>query len=480
MSALRTQKIFSAVLILFTGAVLLHLSSTLRKLDVDIVYKDTTTRDRNRGPSPSITRSPYLPEQALEKGSVPKSKTSHGQELLIPSITNDSVLPHDIPRPKTILDPNVKYLSYMAYAGLTNQFIALENAAYVAFRLNRTLIIPPITTNSHDQYNSNQRWSEFLDLPRFTFLSGIRVVEWNDVRPLTPEQVAVGRNQARMGKKSFPLWETLAENLTCQVIYGYGIHEQLHSTELTFSRQFLFRPKFELPPPRKPKTPVYDRTKFAKDNMNMEDVVVMDDLLDRYEGNQDQLLFLSHAFKIKEPAGSMSWNAAGQHFHFVPKVLDYVQRLIQHRAPETKETGKYIAIHVRRGDIWLKCRSLKPEQMMACITPLGHYAEAVEQATKSLGMRLPVIVATDSKSEEDHTTIARLGWRRLNHDLYTTEEELGIFGPALVDAAILANAEVMVGSSSSTMSRVAAWRQRSWHKRTVLYPRTTSSWTPPL
>ncbi|KAG0317459.1 hypothetical protein BG000_004541, partial [Podila horticola] len=57
-------------------------------------------------------------------------------------------------------------------------------------------------------------------------------------------------------------------------------------------------------------------------------------------------------------------------------------------------------------------------------------------------------------------------------------QELGIFGAAMVDASILAHAEVMIGTYVSSMSRVAAWRQKSWHKRTVLYPRTSPSWTP--
>src|SRR5690554_3556846 len=137
--------------------------------------------------------------------------------------------------------------------------MALENAAYTALRLNRTLILPPITTNSHDKYNSNQRWSELFDLSRFTALTGVKVVEWNDIRPLTKEQIAVGKRQVRLGSKPFPLWDSLATNLTCQVIYGFGDSEGLHTTELTFSRQFLFRPSFVRPLPRNPRTPFYNR-----------------------------------------------------------------------------------------------------------------------------------------------------------------------------------------------------------------------------
>ncbi|KAF9428652.1 hypothetical protein BGZ94_001573 [Podila epigama] len=394
----------------------------------------------------------------------------------------------EIPKPQTKLVSGTRYLSYMAYAGLTNQvwgwqkkFMALEKAAYMAKRLNRTLIIPPIISNSHDTHNSNQRWSDYFDLERFTATTGIPVVEWDDVRPLTKEQAYIGRQQAKLRRRSYGLWERLAEDLTCQVIYGFGASERLHTTEMTFLRQFLFRPTFVPPPPRVPGTIVYERTAIGvKDNSNMQDIVTMDDLVDRYKGQEDtQLLFLSHTFKLKDPIGDRTWQEAGQHLHFQRRVNEYAARLLRHRMPELGHQGRYIAIHIRRGDIWQKCRSATPEAMMACIPPLGHYAEAVETA-RALAQekRLPVIVATDSQSVEDHQTIARLGWRRLNHELYITEQELGVFGAAMVDAVILANADYFIGTEKSTMTKVAAQRQMSWHQRNTIYPRTQPSWVP--
>ncbi|KAF9349787.1 hypothetical protein BGX26_011964 [Mortierella sp. AD094] len=487
MPGLRTRKIASIGLVMLTGLFLFHLSSSLRSGNLlkfinedDSIQTHSTGNNEQHKTPPTTTRGQNPSKHAPEDvGSVLRQANHGAQNPMDSSEVKAVELPEDIPKPTTHLDPTVKYLSYMTYAGLTNQFVALENAAIVATRLNRTLIIPPIITNSHDNYNSNQRWSDFLDLPRFMDLMKIKVVEWDDVRPLTAEQIEVGRRKSRLRSKTYPLWDSLAENLTCQVIYGFGDTERLHTTEMTFSRQFLFRPQFVRPPARKPNAATLDRMKVI-DNAIMDDIVTLEDAVERYKDSEEQLLFLSHTYKLKDPQRGRSWIEAGRHFHFLPKITDYAKKLILHRAPEARETGKYIAVHVRRGDIWQKCREQTEERMMACITPLGFYAEAVEKAYKIAGEKLPVVVATDSKSEEDHATIAKLGWRRLNHELYTTEQELGIFGPALVDAAILANADVMVGSYSSTMSRIAERRQRSWHGRSVLYPRTSSSWTPPL
>ncbi|KAG0095403.1 hypothetical protein BGZ93_005924 [Podila epicladia] len=493
MSGLRTRKYVTLVAMLFASWSIIHITVNLRRQDAHSRYDDDLSHSSDRhSPSSLVPNHGYRKPSSDDRSSPlpavsPKGLDDiHRLKIHTPQANDkDPDLPPpdaQILPPTTNLALDTKYLSYMAYAGLTNQFMALENAAYIATRLNRTLIIPPIITNSHDRHNSNQRWSEFFDLDRFTASTGIKVVEWTDVRPLTDQQSAVGKHQARLGAKNYPLWQSLAQNLTCQVIYGFGDSERLHTTENTFARQFLFKPVFVRPPHRDPKTPVYDRIAIgAKDNTNMEDVVTFDDLVDRYSNSADQLLFFSHTFKLKDPRGrGLSWDVIGCHLHFLPKVTEFATKLIQQRAPETTKDSRYIAIHLRRGDIWQKCRDLSEEEMMACITPLGHYAEAVEKARDALGERLPVIVTTDSQDSQDHVTMARMGWKRLNHDAYTTEQELGIFGAAMVDASILAHAEVMIGTYVSSMSRVAAWRQKSWYKRTVLYPRTTPSWTPAL
>ncbi|KAG0373848.1 hypothetical protein BGX24_011166, partial [Mortierella sp. AD032] len=88
----------------------------------------------------------------------------------------------------TFLDPNTKYLSFMPFGGLTNQFISVQSAAYIASKLNRTLLLPPIISNSHDHENTHQRWSQYMNLHKLTTITGIRVLEWDQVRPLSSAQ----------------------------------------------------------------------------------------------------------------------------------------------------------------------------------------------------------------------------------------------------------------------------------------------------
>ncbi|KAF9932399.1 hypothetical protein FBU30_008251 [Linnemannia zychae] len=482
--------------------------------------------------------------------------------IRVPSTPSLTLSPGPVEPAFSLLDPNTKYLSFMPFAGITNQFIALQGAAFAARRLNRTLIIPPIISNTHDRENTHQPWSQFLDLPRFTELTGVPVLEWSDVRPLDPLQYQLGVDHAaRYGKgPRAQEWSELAQNITCQIVYGYGAPDlEINISAKYFMWHFLMRPQFVRPPPKKPETPAYDRTKIARDNVHEDDLVVMDDLLARYRdyedptleenGGQVPILFMADMFNIKDPFyNDRFWLEAGRFFHFLPEVTDYarslvyeetkgdnietvIDELIQHgtlteidatngfkvisrpstsaivveqtqeevndtdedypptveermiqptqNSTETADSfqahNPYIAIHIRRGDIWKKCSTVN---RAVCIIPFDLYEEAVDRAraaARQSGLTqtdLPVIVTTDSDSEEDFKKIQELGWHRLDHSVYGTAERWGFFGPAVIDAVVLAHSEVFVGSAKSTMTRVAALRQQSWWGRSSLYPHT--------
>jgi hypothetical protein len=427
----------------------------------------------------------------------------------------------------TYLDPSINYFSFMPFGGLTNQFIGVQIAAYIALKLNRTLILPPIVSNSHDKKNTHQRWSQYMDLPRLSNLTGLRVLEWGKIRPLSEAQREVGLHQAlKQVRLRGPYhtetdeWAEIAENITCQIICGYGAQDQkLSSSAQTFMFHFLFRPVY-VDPPLPPKTggvPGYNASNPQGYLDNMED------LLSRYRGFDDRLpeeiaggkpniLFLSHTFKINTIEGrDIYWKTVGQHMHFLPKLMEYVTlrinqevqsdrniQVLPNNDPEEVEITSeelqnpvsedgttvtdihapatripHIAVHLRRDDIWLKCRG---GAMDDCIISFDRYAEAVEQAreyaSKTLGLlsQLPVVVTSDTTSEEDLQKIKELGWHLIDHSKYGTTDIWGTFGPAMVDSAILAHADVLVGNHVSTMSRVARMRQREWYGHQSFFP----------
>ncbi|KAF9330822.1 hypothetical protein BG006_006252 [Podila minutissima] len=414
----------------------------------------------------------------------------HGHTVSDPSRDETPPTP-----PPLLLDPSTKYLSFLPFAGLTNQFIGVEIAAYIALRLNRTLLVPPIISNIHDHDNTHQSWSRYFDFKRFSNLTGIPVVEWDTVRPLNAAQTRVGRERA-LGGGSAPTeeWLALATDMTCQIIYGYGNPvKEINSSARSFVSHFFLNLIFQAPPAPAPGAQVYDHHQYAKDELNPESLVIMEDLIERYAGFQDQMLLLSHTFKIKDPQNRY-WRTIGQHLHFEPVLAKYARERVMNEiredsgaAPERavdpesvdrEEVDRipYIAIHLRRGDILSKCTGAH-EDPTHCEVPISSYAEVVERVRAGLRHKRPVVVTTDSDSMEELEEMKSLGWHRIDHSEDDVHEALGAFGPAFVDASILAHADVFLGSVKSTMSRVAANRQLSWYHRSTIYPQAPGSAT---
>ncbi|KAG0078171.1 hypothetical protein BGZ92_001596, partial [Podila epicladia] len=396
--------------------------------------------------------------------------------------------------PPLLLDPSTKYLSFLPFAGLTNQFIGVEVAAYIALRLNRTLLVPPIISNSHDHDNTHQSWSRYFDFKRFSNLTGIPVVEWDTVRPLSAAQTRVGRERAQDGAGApTEEWQALATEMTCQVIYGYGSPDKdINNSARYFVSHFFLNLIFQTPPPPVPGAQVYDHHQYAKDELNPESLVIMEDLIERYSEFQDQMLLLSHTFKIKDPQNRY-WHTIGQHLHFEPVLAKYARERVMNEiredsgaAPERAVDPEsvdqevvdripYIAIHLRRGDILSKCGA--QEDPTHCEVPISSYAHEVERVRTGRKHKWPVVVTTDTESLEELEEMESLGWHRIDHAGDDAHEVLGAFGPAFVDASILAHADVFLGSAKSTMSRVAANRQLSWYRRSTIYPQAPGSAT---
>ncbi|KAF9426569.1 hypothetical protein BGZ94_006333 [Podila epigama] len=356
-----------------------------------------------------------------------------------------------------------KYLTYLPYAGITNQFYGMLRGMEVAKATGRTLIIPPITASSHDKSKQNQPWSKFLDLDRFTALTGIRVVEFHQLRD-----------------------QELAEmsSLQCGITCGFGSKRDIDFTAKGFLKQW----KFDL-----------TLTPLSQDANKLQDVASL-----LRAKKEDRYLCISNTYKIAVK-DKKEWERFGQHLHFTQDLEEFVQSFLDKNlglpdrsgqdgedgeASEGKRSG-YIAIHARRGDFFQYCSSSFPgEKFKHCFPSTDEFAERVDQIQTRLnpslsssssssssftsdsdGLQdmLPVFVATNERRPEELKRFADLGWQYLDHDAMGTVDALGIFGPMMVDQVFMAHAQVLVGVRMSTFSRVGALRQQDWHQRTVEY-----------
>ncbi|KAF9324952.1 hypothetical protein BG006_000091 [Podila minutissima] len=339
------------------------------------------------------------------------------------------------------IDPDTKYLVYLPYAGITNQFYGMLRGMEVAKATGRTLIIPPITASSHDKSKQNQPWSKFLDLKRFTDLTGIKVVEFHQLRD---------REQAEMS------------SLTCGITCGFGSKREIDFTAKGFLKQW----KFEL-----------TLTPLRQDVNKLETIT---SLLTPYQ--DDRYVCISNTYKISVK-DKLEWERFGQYLHFTQEMEDFVQEFLDaNLTPSESGQHRYITIHARRGDFAEYCaNNFAGPKLIHCLPSTEQFAERIDQvqqrlnpalessSASSMTEMLPVFVATNERRPEELRKFSELGWRYLDHEAMGTAERLGVFGPMIIDQVMISNAEAAIGIQMSTFSRVGALRQRDWHQRSMDY-----------
>ncbi|KAF9583296.1 hypothetical protein BGW38_009812 [Lunasporangiospora selenospora] len=304
------------------------------------------------------------------------------------------------------------YLTYLPYAGITNQFYAILRGIEVAQSLGRTLIIPPITASSHDKSKQSQPWSRFLDLDRFMQLTGVKVVELHELR-----------DQER----------TEYNTIRCGIVCGFGSKRTIDFTAKGFLKQWRLNLTLEALP--------QDPTKLE----------AITGMLDANPLQTQKFLCISNAYKIsvKDKA---EWERYGQYLHFTKELEGFVQEFLNKnlvqaepvKDPKSQQpvvpAQKYLAVHARRGDFAQYCEgNFAGSKMMHCLPSTAQIAQRINDVQTRLNPNMdpeavmPVFVATNEQRPEELKRFADLGWKYLDHQVMGTADRLGVFGPMMVD-----------------------------------------------
>ncbi|KAG9063252.1 hypothetical protein KI688_004856 [Linnemannia hyalina] len=402
--------------------------------------------------------------------------------------------------PKSEWDPEQKYLVYLPFEGISNQFYSFQNAATMAKRLNRTLVVPPITSNRHDRLGTNQPWSHYMDLEHMASHSGIKVVEWHNIKTIDAESRKAMEGGSRV---NFPEpWKARAERFPCQVIRNYG-HDYFVGEEDSIGADFAYQYLLNLDPIPVPGFGPTDTVTYVQD------------ILDANQNSTENVICFTFTFTAQfqrnKNRWDIGWEEAGKYLRFLPRFASYVEDLIAYRfglledlhihphppldlgnsildKGDSSETflsrkpdfPEYIAIHLRRGDIEAKCVN---QPKGDCIVPLSEYKSHVDAILATIPKdKTPpnVVLVSDTQSAEEKANIDGYGWYRLDHsideNLVDASKVLGPFSPALIDSAVLTGrgARWVIGSRRSTMSWLAAMRITSWNNMTIIYPMQTA------
>lgn len=365
------------------------------------------------------------------------------------------------------LAPGIQYMTFVPDAGWTNQLHGVLRAVMVAKSLGRTLILPPITAVSQgsDQSPKSQRWSSFFDLETFMRLTGTRVVDIQDLHDHDHDHTPI-----------------TSENSKCYITNGVGSLRPLDSTAKAFLTQY----RFEM-----------FRNELKVETRDLGELLpVLKDL------ESEHLLCITDAFNIAVPKGE-EWSMYGRYLYFAPAVERFYDKALeqlieqnlrqrlhrQHR--DTKrllETGRlegeangpvldghpdpndpltnnrirarhgaYIAIHARRDEDHIDyCQQQFQHALSSCLPTSQELASTLHDllvADPSL-RAMPVIVSTNENRAEELAEFRALGWEILDHQHMRTREQLGVFGPMMIDQLFMAHAQVLIGMKPSVLSRI--------------------------
>ncbi|KAF8927586.1 hypothetical protein BGZ58_010294 [Dissophora ornata] len=397
-----------------------------------------------------------------------------------------------------------RYFTYFPMGGGNNQFTSLEKAAILAKDLNRTLLLPPISPNSHIKVWAGPRYSQFYDLSTFSAKSGIPVLEWHDLKQ-APETVP--------GDFSHH-WEEFSEDLPCVPNGGIGISNT--SLYDKFRQQFLLKYKMTIPAEDKTMGKSTD-FRYARDVLLKDTPVTGDGDMTTANGGVDPNMWRCLTCPYFMGGGSLGgriWPEVGIHLRFNDKTEAMVDDILDvllgpvvdgPDAAATKDLDstrafrphpEFIIIHLRRGDIVTKCPPGVAEK--DCIVQIEAIAEKVDEIEKNRRIaalakhkeqnleekdfvlkRLPVLVATNEQRPEELQKLGELGWILLDHGdeerdaegkvkksttiKLGTESRLGPWYPPMLDAVLLTRGNYLIGMQNSRMSILATQRGSAWH-----------------
>ncbi|KAG0052693.1 hypothetical protein BGZ83_002212 [Gryganskiella cystojenkinii] len=391
-----------------------------------------------------------------------------------------------------------RFFTYLPMGGGNNQFTSLQKAALLAKDLKRTLIMPPISPNSHIKTWAGPRYSQFYDLDTFMTKSGIPVIEWHDVKQ-TPENVPGDFNRH---------WADFSEDFPCTPNGNIGVND--HSLYDKFRPQFLlkYRPVFSPADTTQGKSTDF---KYARDVLLKDEDPIKNTPAVAGEADPNMWKCLSCPYFLGGPnVSDRTWAEVGLHLRFNDKteamVDDILDTLLGPKinddgsvVPVSKETFRphpeFIVIHLRRGDIVSKCPAGKSE--VECVVQIEAIAKKVDEIEKQRRVKfqdqnrlshykaLPVLVTTNEQRESELEKLYALGWILLDHgdvekDPKTgavkegktkklgTESRMGPWYPSMLDAVLLTRGDYLIGMSVSRMSILATQRGKAWHNHITM------------
>ncbi|KAF9974632.1 hypothetical protein BGZ73_001895 [Actinomortierella ambigua] len=363
-----------------------------------------------------------------------------------------------------------RFFGFLPMGGGNNQFSNVQKAALLAKRTGRTLVLPPISPNTHIRAWDGRPYSEFYDIPGFIRDSGIEVVEWKEIKTVPSD----GIDGYTLPKHFKSHWVDYAEDFPCQVVHNIGKNNnnlfdrfrnqyllkfvasnvpedvtQGETSDFAYAENVLLRNNHSSPS----SSPHSQQQKQPKPSTPTATPPLTDLLAPLPRDELWQCLSSPYFLEMDEDTGPRLWTEVGKYLRFNARMDALTDLLLQHILlgkplnhqqlldPELGSKGnlpplpsqpaalpEFIIVHLRRGDIVSKCHGLSEDKCLVQIEEIAvqvakfqnQHKAAWEQQQKKKKEKekykpLPVLVTTNEKRKSELAKLERLGWIRIDH-----------------------------------------------------------------
>ncbi|KAH9836945.1 uncharacterized protein C8Q71DRAFT_578541 [Rhodofomes roseus] len=365
------------------------------------------------------------------------------------------------------LRDDVQYITSWISAGWTNDVMTYMNLIYLGVITSRVPIVGMFTA-SHVVGGENVPFGDVFDVPRFINESGIDILEWREVKDPESEVLddigcwnvweVTNPSEPQPRGSWVPFHLRLDISYTRAPEWVKLIPNYVHSRSAAFWQlaRLAFREELERPENLVSNLPSPEhQVQLPPD----EQVVCYDYLYYVVAQRDDEF---EHDF-------APAWRFVGAYMHWTPELQElayaYVRRAFG--LEDGAEVPPYIAIHQRHGDFKNWCTD--PDNTEDCFAPISVIQRRVREIQDEIRLRkgidIPdthVILTSDEKDQAWWDEVTALGWVKIDHDAWETEQNYGKWYPVFLDAAIQSSAMGFVGTDRSTYSTVSRRRVEDW------------------
>ncbi|KAF9057026.1 hypothetical protein BJ165DRAFT_1536223 [Panaeolus papilionaceus] len=398
------------------------------------------------------------------------NKTIQGQvSYFCPILTVD----HDTALSDNLYE-DVYYITAMANAGFTNQFMSTVNMIYLGLITDRIPIVPPFAPDHHISYDAGAiPFGRIFNLTRLSQTLHKPVLEWHQVKDLPDEtsiaepkpedRETVGCWSTRHGNEPHPLRvHSFTNNLLLDISYTRAPTAARNNPSdgddvfLVFQKLAPFIFAKNPRPPLDGYYPLMERSPLGHEVGPDEQLTCFD------------FLYYMTSSEVYEWRFSWSpvWRFVGRHLYFTDDIMNLAREYLLRAFERERTIPPFIAVHARHGDFARMCPDNPSNCLISLKTFQKNVADVKEQirfSQKRTNKRIYIYDFTDETDPEFWEQVRELGWKYFDHDAWETISKYNEWYAPIIDIAAQSLASGFVGTEDSTFSLVSARRVKDWN-----------------